>query len=297
MSDWFSQFDMTFFYKTLLPKFITTLGIIVGALIIVKLVGKVLARWQKTLLKRVSKKDPRNYATVSTRVTVIKRIIIISIYFFAFILIFLQFEALRNLGTGLLASAGVAGVVIGMAAQSTLSDMLAGIAISFSQPVRLNDAIIFDNEFGWVEEISLMHVIIKTWDNRRIVVPNSVFSNQVIQNWTLRDPALLGIVIMYVDYTCSLDQIKGWVKDIVESSDFASEEKVAVVQIVDFTEKSMKLRMLAKGPDAPKTWSLRCEIREKLMAKFQEARLPLPRIRIDQGMCFSDKRDHSGQSS
>lgn len=179
-----------------------------------------------------------------------------------------------------MASAGLAGIVIGLAAQNTISNIIAGATISFSQPVRLNDAVIFENDFGWIEDIRLMHTMIRTWDNRRIVVPNNVLVNRVIQNWTIKDPSLLGIVTMYVDYTCDVDKVKKWIKEIVDSSLYSTVEKVAVLQVVDFTEKSMVLRILAKGPDAPNTWNLRCEIREKLIQRFKQEGLPLPQIRI-----------------
>lgn len=122
--------------------------------------------------------------------------------------------------------------------------------------------------------------MIRTWDNRRLIVPNSVLNSTVIQNWTVKDEWLLGVVIIYVDYTCDVDQVRTWTKEIVEISPYSSPEKVAVLQVVDFTEKSMVLRVLGKSWDAPNTWSLRCEIREKLIKKFQEAGLPLPEIRV-----------------
>lgn len=180
-----------------------------------------------------------------------------------------------------MASAGVVGVVIGLAGQSTLSNIFAGVCISFSQPVRLNDAVIFRNEFGWVEEISLMHTTIRTWDNRRIVIPNNLMANEVIENWTIRDPSLLGVVMLYVDYACDTEKIRRWCKDIVEKSSYASAEKLSILQVVDFTEKSMVLRILVKASDAPRAWELRCEVREKLMKRFKEENLPLPVIRID----------------
>ena len=128
-----------------------------------------------------------------------------------------------------------------------------------------------------------MHTIIRTWDNRRIIVPNNILASKVIQNWTIKDPSLLGIVMMYVDYTCDIENLRKWVKEIVKESTYSTEERVAVVQVVDFTEKTMVVRILGKGPDSPNTWNLRCEIREKLIKKFKEAGLPLPRIRVTSG--------------
>jgi small-conductance mechanosensitive channel len=192
----------------------------------------------------------------------------------------MQFETVRTVGAGLLASAGVAGIVIGIAAQGALSNIIAGITISFSQPIRLNDAVIFDGEYGTVEEILLSHTVICTWDNRRIMVPNSVLSAKVIQNWTIKDPSLLGVVMLHVDFTCDVENVRGWVRDIVAASDYSTPEKMSCVQVVDVTEKSMVLRVLCRAADAPSAWNLRCEIREKLIAKFREEGTSLPKIRV-----------------
>jgi len=195
----------------IVSKILTTLMIFVAVIIVTKFLNNLLSRWQKKITSKLEKKAPASLSSIETKITIARRIVNAGIYFFAFIFFLLQFESVRNIGTGLLASAGLAGIVIGLAAQNTISNLIAGVSISFSQPVRLNDAVIFENDFGWIEEISLMHTIIRTWDNRRIVVPNNVLVNRVIQNWTIKDPSLLGIVMMYVDYTCDVDKVKKWI--------------------------------------------------------------------------------------
>lgn len=262
-------------------KIITSLLILAVALFILKLVSKFWDRWQKNLVKRLKSRRDSDIASVDTKLMISRKIIYFTIYFLAFVLILMQFESVRNIGTGLLASAGLAGIIIGMAAQNTVSNVLAGLSISFSQPIRLNDAVIYENEFGWIEDIMLMYTMIRTWDNRRIMVPNSVLVNKVVQNWSIKDPTLLGAVMLYADYTCDVSQIRDWVREIVETSENSTDEKVNVVQVVDFTEKTMVLRILAKGPDAPTTWALRCEIREKLIQKHQEAGIVLPKVRVE----------------
>lgn len=180
-------------------KIAISFAIIITVIILRKFFNTLLNRWHQRFTSKLEKEDPSVIASAETRIGITQRIINAGIYFFAFIFFLLQFEAMRNIGSGLLASAGLAGIVIGMAAQNTISNIISGISVSFSQPVRLNDAVIFENDFGWIEEISLMHTIIRTWDNRRIVVPNNVLVSKVIQNWTIKDPSLLGIVMMYVD--------------------------------------------------------------------------------------------------
>ena len=281
MFDFLKQLPDKEWFGPVFSKLTISFLILIAAYILARLSEKALNRWQRRVIRKLEQKNPASITAVETRQTVIRRVVVLLIYFIALTFIFLQFKTLRNIGTGLLASAGVAGIVIGMAARNTLADMVAGIAISFSQPVRLNDAVIFEGDFGWIESIAFMHTTIKTWDNRRIIVPNSVLMHKVIQNWTIKDPSLLGIVMMYVDYTCDVEKLRGWVRDIVEKSEHASDEKVAVVQVVDFTERTMVVRILAKGPNAPSTWALRCEVREKLIRKFKEENLPLPKIRLE----------------
>ncbi|MBD3263701.1 MAG: mechanosensitive ion channel [Candidatus Omnitrophica bacterium] len=264
----------------LVANIATTFSLLVAVIVVKKIFNLAWSRWEKRVISRASRKKTVATESLKTKIAILHRIITAGIYFFALIFFLLQFEAVRNIGTGLLASAGVAGIVIGMAAQNTISNLIAGVSISFSQPVRLNDAVIFDNEFGWIEEISLMHTIIRTWDNRRIIVPNDILSSKVIQNWTMRDSSLLGIVMVYVDYKIDIEKIKRWVKEIVDGSSHSSREKVSVVQVVDFTEKTMVLRILAKGDDAPSTWNLRCEIREKLAEHFRKEEGIFPLIRI-----------------
>ena len=266
--------------KLFIPDLIATIGIIAITIMVVRTINKFLIKWHDKNYARLEKHDTSMLDAFETRSRIIRKLTTFLIYFFSFAMILLQYDTVRSVGIELLASAGVAGIVIGLAAQSTLSNIMAGITISISQPVRLNDAVIYQNDFGWIEEIRILHTIIRTWDSRRIVVPNSILANTTIQNWTMRDPSLLGIVMMYVDYTCDVNQIKEWVKEIVNASTLSTEERVAVVQVVDFTEKTMQLRILSKAANAPSAWGLRCEIREKLIEKFKQTDMPLPRIRL-----------------
>lgn len=273
-------FGKSFFVdSSIISKGISTAFIFICANIAVKFFGILLRRWQKLVLRK-TRGSLEAASAVETEFTIIKRTVIAGIYFFALILVLLQFDAVRSLGAGLLASAGLASIVIGLAAQNTLSNIIAGISISFSQPFRLRDAVIFENEFGHIEEISLTHTTILTWDNRRIIVPNNVIANKTVENWTIKDPTLLGSINFYVDYGCDVEKVRVWVKEIVATSQNSTSEKLAVVQVTDFTENSMALRILVKGPDAAKTWDLRCEVREGLIKRFKQANLPLPQTRI-----------------
>lgn len=274
--------DLATIISATLPKLSGTLIIVLLVVISRRTVNSLLRRWQTKIIGKLKKKKKANISATETKIVITRRILNATIYFVALIFFLLQFQAMRNIGTGLLASAGVAGIVIGMAAQNTLSNVISGIYISFAQPVRLKDAVIFEGDFGWIEEISLAHTIIKTWDNRRIIAPNNIIANKVMQNWSLKDTSLLGVVIVYLDYHCDIDTIREWVKDLVEQSSYASADKIYGVQVIDFTEKAMVVRILAKGDDAATTWNLRCQIREMLVKKFKESKMPMPVFRIKQ---------------
>lgn len=261
-------------------KVIISVIIIIVAFGIVKLIHFFIRRWHKTIVSASEDLTKESASQVETRFDMLCRIVYVIIYFIAIVIILFQIPAVRSVATTLLATAGVMGIIAGLAAQTTLSNLIAGISIAFSQPVRLGDAVIYNDDWGWIEEITLMHTVIRTWDNRRLIVPNSMLNNTVLQNWTIKDEWLLGVVMIYVDYLCDVEQVRTWAKEIIEASTYSTPEKVAVLQVVDFTEKTMVLRILGKSWDASNTWNLRCEIREKLIKKFHQAGLPLPEIRI-----------------
>lgn len=262
-------------------KLVLAAIIILVAWILIRVANYVIGRWSRIIEVRAGASGDSFLAPARTRFEILRRMAHFLIYFLAFVFIILEIPEVRAIGTTLLATAGVLGIIVGLAGQATLSNVIAGISLAFSQPVRLNDAVIYEGDWGWIEEITLMHTVIRTWDNRRLIVPNNVLNNTVIQNWTVKDEWLLGIVMMYVDYTCDVARVRQWAREIVNASAFSTDERIAVVQVVDFTEKSMVLRILGKSWDSSNTWNLRCEIREKLIERFHEAGLPLPEIRIE----------------
>lgn len=243
-----------------------------------RMASYVVARWSKRTLNKL--RDKQKTSAVQTRNEVLKRLTSLLVYLAGVIVLVSQYPQVKNLGVGLFASAGVIGVVLGFAAQSTLSNMIAGIVLSFSQPLRLGDAVILDNDFGYIEEITLMQTFIKTWDNRRIIVPNDVLSNRIIHNWSIKDPRLLAATLVYVDYRCDVDRLTGWIVDAVKSSGNWNGEGEPVVQVIDFSEKTATVRALAWAEDPPSAWGLRCDIRERLMEKFREEGVDYPKLRV-----------------
>ena len=195
----------------------------------------------------------------------------------------MSFEQVRQLGAGLLASAGVAGIVIGFAAQRSIATILAGIQLAFSQPIRVDDVVIVEGEWGRIEEITLTYVVVRIWDKRRLVVPITHFIERPFQNWTRVSADLLGTVELYLDYSVPLDEIRKEFKRILEQSDLWDGE-VQCVQVTGATDRAMLVRPLFSARNASEQWDLRCEVREKLIT-FVQRKYPdaLPRLRADVG--------------
>jgi small-conductance mechanosensitive channel len=191
----------------------------------------------------------------------------------------MTFDAVRQFGVTLFASAGVAGIIAGLAARPVLSNFIAGIQIAVSQPIRIDDAVIVENEWGNVEEITFSYVVVRLWDWRRMVVPLSYFIEKPFQNWTRIGGELIGTVFLYVDPTAPVAAIREKLTEIAAESKLWN-GKVVNLQVSDCTETAMQLRALVSANSAPAVWDLRCEVREKLV-EFLQREYPsaLPRRR------------------
>jgi small-conductance mechanosensitive channel len=176
----------------------------------------------------------------------------------------MTFPRARQLGASLLASAGVAGLVVGIAARSVFSNLLAGLQIALAQPIRIDDVLIVEGEWGRVEEITATYVVLKIWDERRMVIPLGWFIEHPFQNWTRRSAELLGTVFLWVDYTLPVDAIRAEVKRICEASP-NWDRRVCVVQVTDANERAMQLRILVSSVASGPNFDLRCELREALI--------------------------------
>ena len=180
-----------------------------------------------------------------------------------------------------LASAGAAGLILGLAMQPVLSNLVAGIQIAITQPIRIEDAIIVENEWGWVEEITATYVVVRLWDWRRLVLPLTYFIQKPFQNWTRENARLIGSAFFYVDYEAPIDRLRAAFEDIVKASKLWDGD-VQVMQVTDITERVLQVRCLASARSAGVAFDLRCEIREKLMAFMRdECREALPRDRLE----------------
>ena len=228
---------------------------------------------------RLDVADNREARGIYTQVTVLKKIAVGVIALFAIASMLMVFQPVRQLGTAMIASAGVAGIVIGFAAQKSLGTLLAGFQIAMTQPIRIDDVVIVEGEWGKIEEITLTYVVVCVWDLRRLVVPITYFIEKPFQNWTRTSADILGSVFLQVDYGVPVDAVRAELTRILEASP-NWDRKVNVLQVTDAKERTLELRALASSSDASKSWDLRCEIREKLVA-FVQKNYPgsLPRLR------------------
>jgi small-conductance mechanosensitive channel len=228
----------------------------------------------------VDEKDNLQARKIYTQVQIIKKILVVIIIIVAISAVLLSFKQFRQLGTGILASAGLAGIIIGFAAQRTLSNLLAGIQIAITQPIRIDDVLIVENEWGRIEEITLTYVVVQIWDLRRLILPISYFIEKPFQNWTRVSADLLGTVYLYVDYTVPVQDIREELHRILQNSQW--DGRVWGLQVTDTTERTMQLRALMSAPNASSAWNLRCEVREKLI-EFIQQKYPnaLPKLRAE----------------
>jgi small-conductance mechanosensitive channel len=189
--------------------------------------------------------------------------------------------AVREYGVSLFASAGAAGIVVGLAARPLLSNLLAGIQIAITQPVKIEDSVVINGEWGWVEDITSTYLVVRIWDWRRLIVPLSWFLEQPIQNWTRESAAIIGSVHFFVDYRTPIEELRRELDRLVHASKLW-DGNVVNLQVVEATAEAIQVRVLATASDASRAWDLRCELREKLIFFLQKHHPQcLPRRRLD----------------
>jgi small-conductance mechanosensitive channel len=191
----------------------------------------------------------------------------------------MTFPAIKHIGVSVLASAGLATLVVGMAMKGTLANLIAGVQIAVSQPFRIEDAVVIEGEWGWIEEIGTTYVVVRIWDLRRLVLPLSYFLDHPFQNWTRTNADLLGHCFLYVDHTVPVEALRAELRRICESTELWA-GKVCVLQVSDFNEFTVQLRALMDARNSGDAWDLRCLVREKIM-EFLQKNYPnsLPRYR------------------
>ena len=197
----------------------------------------------------------------------------------------MSFDAVRQYGVSLLASAGVAGIVLGLALQPVLKNLFAGIQLAITQPIRIDDALLVEGEWGNVEEITSTYVVVKIWDWRRMVLPLSYFIENPFQNWTRESASLIGTVMIYLDYSVPVALIRKKAEEIANAS-LLWDHKVINIAVTDFKTDCMEIRILVSASNSARCFDVRCEMREKLIDYIQRdypSALPLLRAELRGG--------------
>ena len=270
----------------LIPGYFIESSELIGSLSMIVAITWLLIAFIRTaknnFLKRfdISVADNLRFRKLHTQYNILEKILVFIVIVIALGITLLQFEGVRNVGISIFASAGIAGLILGLAAQRALGTILAGLQIAITQPIRLDDVVIVENEWGWIEEINLTYVVVRIWDKRRLVVPSNYFLEHPFQNWTRTSADILGTVFIYTDYTIPLEALRSELTRLLESNKYW-DGKVNVLQVTDAREQTLELRALMSAASSPDAWELRVYIREKLIA-FIQREYPhcLPKTRV-----------------
>src|SRR5437764_265701 len=213
---------------------------------------------------RLDAEDNFSARKIYTQVSVIRKIIVTAVVIIATGSILMLFDPVRQFGTSILASAGIAGVVIGFAAQKTLGNVLAGIQIALTEPILIDDIVLVEGEFGQIEEITLTYVTVRTWDLRRMILPITYFVEKPFQNWSRVSTDLLGAVVLYLDYQAPIGELRKELKRLVENNP-NWDTKVCGLQVTDIKQTAIEVRALVSASNPGRVFDLRCEVREGLI--------------------------------
>lgn len=227
-----------------------------------------------------------------TRADILYRIAVFLVLLVTFCMMLMSIPSVRNIGLTLIASAGLAGLAVGAAAQPALKNLIAGVQMAFTEPIRIDDVVIMDGEWGRIEQIRLTYVVVKVWDERRLIVPVSKFLESSFQNWTRETSQILGTALLQVDLTADVKRIRARLEEVVRSN-ANWDGRVVGLQVTELYPTHMELRALVSAADAGKAFDLRCDVREAMM-RFLSDEMPdaLPKRREElTDVHFADARD------
>lgn len=258
----------------LLIALITTVAWLIGALAFVV--------EDATFLRfRIDVPDNRHARRIRTQIVVLRRLTVVVLMLGAVAAALLTFPAARAFGTGLIASAGLLSIVAGLAAQSSLANVFAGLQLAFTDAIRVDDVVVVDNQWGRIEELTLTYVVVHVWDDRRLILPSTHFTTTPFENWTRRAADLLGTVELDVDWAVPVEAMRAELNRLLATSDLW-DHRVGVLQVIDAIGGHVRVRALASALDAPTLFDLRCYVREGLVAWVQQsAPESLPRTRLE----------------
>lgn len=230
---------------------------------------------------RIDIRDNLAARRIHTQARVLRQSITVLIVIVAISAMLMTFPQVRQLGASLLASAGLAGIVVGFASRPVLQNLIAGVQLAITQPIRVDDVLIVDGEWCRVEEITATYVVMRIWDQRRLIVPLNFFIENTFQNWTRTSAEILGTVFLWVDYTVPVAELRAELHRLLQESEYW-DKRAWALQVTDANERAVQIRALMSAPDAGAAWELRCIIREKLI-EFIQNKHPgaLPKVRAE----------------
>ncbi|ACT93975.1 mechanosensitive ion channel family protein [Dyadobacter fermentans] len=248
------------------------------------LMARIVIIVERILIDKLDFNSPDNNQArrLFTKIKFVKRIVVIMVVTIGVSILLLSFESVRQYGVGILTSAGIASVIIGFAAQKSLANLMAGIQIAFTQPIKIDDVVIVEGEWGRIEEINLTYVVVNIWDLRRIVLPITYFIETPFQNWTRNDSALTGTAFFYLNYHTPVDKLRAKLKEVLDSTPLW-DGRAWALQVTDTQGQLMVIRALMSARNSGETFDLRCLVREKLI-EFISNEHPeaLPATRVEE---------------
>jgi small-conductance mechanosensitive channel len=255
------------------------------AWLVVRLVTVLIDEAEQRL--RTDAPDNLRARTMQTQLTILRRVVTVSIVIIAAASMLWTFNEVRALGASILASAGILGIVVGIGARPTIGNLFAGIQIAFSAPIRLDDVVVVDGEWGRVEEITLVHVVVRTWDERRLMLPCVYFLENTFQNWTRRTSQILAPVELHLDHCVDVDGIRDEVERILADEPLW-DGRTSVVQLTATESRTVTVRVLLSAASASNAWDLRCAVRERLLRYLRDHQPDaLPRLRLTTPSAFA----------
>ena len=229
---------------------------------------------------KLNKTDNLKERKIRTQLQFVRKVVVSLVVIVAVSIILLSFDSVRKIGAGLLTGVGIGGIIIGFAAQKSLSNFLAGLQIAFTQPIRIDDVLVVEGEWGRVEEITMTYVVLNIWDQRRLILPINYFIEKPFQNWTRNTSEILGTAFIYVDPTFSVDALRAELERLLAVSNLW-DRRVGILQVTDIKETVVELRALVSARNSSEAFDLRCYVREELL-KFIKANAEhgLPKTRV-----------------
>ena len=217
----------------------------------------------------ITVEDNLHARRIHTQTEVLERLFIGCVVIITLAAMLVTFPAARQIGTSVFAAGGIAGVVVGMAARSTFASLIAGLQVALTQPIRIDDAVVVEGEWGWIEEIETTYVVVRLWDLRRLILPLTYFIDKPFQNWTRTTSEIIGTIFIFVDYTLPVEAVREELQKILKESPLWN-GKTCVLQVTDFTETTMQLRCLMSANSSSAAFDLRCLVRERMIRFLQK---------------------------